>query len=411
MTVTRLGTANMYDRTINNINQQQQKLASQMEHASAGKSVIRASDDPVAAAQAERARTRLSRVDTDQRSLDAQTATVKYAESSLGEIYSAVQEFRSLLVNAGNGSYTQTERDALVAQMQSLRDQVLNYANRSDSNGLPLFGGLDSQQTPFPGGSSAMQAGQAANSEYGITSQLDGAAAFLSGKTGNGVLAVQLGRPDPSQPGQTLANQGKAWADVGMITDPRAATNAANPTSIAFAVAASGAITYTVDDGSGPSAAQPYTSGQAISVAGMSLTISGVPADGDGFTIAPSTQIDLFSVLDSAIATARNSGNLDGSTAYGSLAHGIAKSLSEIDTGLNRVSTVRSLAGDLLNQADRMGSTLLARSEQMEAQRSAAEDIDMVAALSQLKTQETTVSAALQSYATIQKLSLFNYIS
>lgn len=143
----------------------------------------------------------------------------------------------------------------------------------------------------------------------------------------------------------------------------------------------------------------------------MSLTISGVPADGDGFTIAPSTQIDLFSVLDSAIATARNSGNLDGSTAYGSLAHGIAKSLSEIDTGLNRVSTVRSLAGDLLNQADRMGSTLLARSEQMEAQRSAAEDIDMVAALSQLKTQETTVSAALQSYATIQKLSLFNYIS
>ena len=53
MSITRLGTASMYDRTINNINKQQAELTSQMEHSSAGKRVIRASDDPVAAAQAE----------------------------------------------------------------------------------------------------------------------------------------------------------------------------------------------------------------------------------------------------------------------------------------------------------------------------------------------------------------------
>jgi len=64
MSMTRIGTANMYDRTINNISKQQSDLASQMEHASAGKRVIRASDDPVAAAQAERARTRMARYET-----------------------------------------------------------------------------------------------------------------------------------------------------------------------------------------------------------------------------------------------------------------------------------------------------------------------------------------------------------
>lgn len=36
----------MYGRTINNISKQQSELASQMEHASAKKRVIRASDDP-----------------------------------------------------------------------------------------------------------------------------------------------------------------------------------------------------------------------------------------------------------------------------------------------------------------------------------------------------------------------------
>ena len=35
----------------------------------------------------------------------------------------------------------------------------------------------------------------------------------------------------------------------------------------------------------------------------------------------------------------------------------------------------------------------------------------MVIAISQMQTQQTAVSAALQSYASIQKLSLLNYIS
>ena len=77
--------------------------------------------------------------------------------------------------------------------------------------------------------------------------------------------------------------------------------------------------------------------------------------------------------LDRAIAVVRDNGNVDGSTAYGSLAHGITKSLTELDTAMNRVSTVRGLAGDLLNQAQRMGNTLLVREEQVEAQRVAAE--------------------------------------
>ena len=155
----------------------------------------------------------------------------------------------------------------------------------------------------------------------------------------------------------------------------------------------------------------PYTSGEAIMVAGMALTISGEPANGDKFVVSPSEDISIFEVLDQAIEQVRSNVNADGSTAYGALAHGLAKSMAEIDTQLNRIGTVRGVAGDLLNQAERMGTTLLARDEQMEAQRSAAEDIDMVEALSRLKTQETAVSAALQSYASIQKLSLFNYIN
>jgi flagellar hook-associated protein 3 FlgL len=425
MSISRLGTANMYDRTISNISKQQAELASQMEHASAGKRVLRASDDPVAAAQAERARTRLTRMETDQRMLDAQTATIKYGESTLGEINAAVQEFRSLLVQAGNGTYNQTQRDTLVEQLTSLRDQILKYSNRTDSNGLPLFRGLDTESSmPFPNGGQGIQSGQPNSSEYTITNSLDGALAFFSGKTGNGVLAVDIDG----------ANAGKAWADVGTITDPNATDlSATGPLTITFGEDADGNPTYSItyqqedpanpgtfltvpwEDANGdPVTDIAYKSGEAISVAGMKLTITGDTEVDDKFTVKPSTDQSIFDVLDQAIAEVKNNVKTDGSTDHGALAHGLAKTLAEIDTQLNRVSTVRGVAGDLLNQAERMGNTLLARNEQVEAQRVAAEDYDaegMVKALSQLKTQETAVSAALQSYASIQKLSLFNYIN
>jgi len=400
MSITRLSTANMYDRTINNISKQQTSLINQTEHVSAGKRVLRASDDPVAAAQAERARTRLDRVETDKRMLTAQTATIEYGESTLGEINDAVQQFRSLMVQAGNGTYNQTQRDTLVEQLQSLRDQILKYSNRTDSNGLPLFRGLDTAtNTPFPNGDKGIQTGQPNSNEYTITNSLDGGMAFFSGKTGNGVLAVGIG----------AGNTGTAWADVGTIADPAVATALTTPIDITFQGGANG-TEYSIDGGTTWTA---YKSGEAINVAGMKLTISGEPKAGDTFTVKPSETQSIFDALDQAIYEIKINVKTDGTTGHGGLAHGIAKSLSELDTALNRVSTVRGAAGDLLNQAKRMDSTLLLRDEQLQAQRVAAEDYDavgMVKALSQLKTQEATVSAALQSYASIQKLSLFDYI-
>lgn len=415
MTISRLGTANMYDRTIHNINKQQSELASQMEHTSAGMRVLRASDDPVAAAQAERARNRLERIASDQRGLDAQKATIEYGESTLGEINDALQAFRSLMVQAGNGVYNQVQRDTLVEQLISLREQISKYANRVDSNGLPLFRGLDTATSqPFPNDQEGIQSGQPNNGEFFIANALNGVQAFFTGKTGNGVLEIEPFLRDPvdDPEGDPIPNQGKAHADVGVIKVPAEAAQVTetDPLTITFQDNA-GVLEYSVDDGS---TWQPYQSGQAIAVAGMEVTIKGEPQDGDGFTIWPSETISIFGALDRAIAVVRDNGNFDGSTAYGTLAHGITQSLTELDTALNRVSTVRGLAGDLLNQAQRMGNTLLVREEQVETQRVAAEQYDaegMVRAIAQMQTQQTSVSAALQSYASIQKLSLFNYIN
>ena len=149
----------------------------------------------------------------------------------------------------------------------------------------------------------------------------------------------------------------------------------------------------------------PYKEGQAITVGGQQISIKGTPADGDSFTMSPSTRTDIFSVLDQAIATVK--GGTGGSTA---LQQGLGRALSELDSGMNRVQAMRSYAGDQLKRADGLESDMKDQALTQEGARSRAEDIDMITALSQVDTQKVGLQAALQSYAQMQKLSLFNYI-
>ena len=400
MSINRIGTANMYDSTISNLGSLQSSLVELMEKTTAGKRVLRASDDPVAAAQAERARTRITRSENEQRVLGFQRDVIAQGESELGKAHGALQDFRDLLLQAGNGSYDQVARDALVQQMESLRDQILGYANAKDSNGLPIFRGLGSSDTPLqsvpPGAQSSLNPGQNTGSDNGLPISLDGHAVWLNVPTGNGVFEV----------GSGASNAGKAWADAGSITDPSKVTG--DSYTLVFSKdPATGAVSYVINSSAGtstPSAA--YKAGEAITINGQQIVLKGEPANGDSFTMAPSKRTDIFTVLDQAINTVKSGTN--GSTA---LQQGLGRAMSELDSGMNRVQAVRSYAGDQLNRADRLESDMKDQALTQEGARSRAEDIDMITALSDVETQKVGLQAALQSYAQMQKLSLFNYIS
>ena len=150
-TIFRVGTANMYDNSIRNVSARQTSLVNLQENLTSGKRVVRASDDPVSAAQAERALTRISRIQTEQRALENQRNAIAQAESTMGDAIGLVQEARQLMVNAGNGALSSNERATIANQLQSLRDQLTAVANRTDTNGIPLLGALGSAQSPFKG--------------------------------------------------------------------------------------------------------------------------------------------------------------------------------------------------------------------------------------------------------------------
>lgn len=394
----RLGSANAYNNSLAQLTSYQTDLADLQEKLTAGKRVLRPSDDPTAAAQAERAMTRIGRIETEQRALNVQKNSMAMAESALGNATETLQAIRDLIVGAGNAGYTSVNRTSIAQQISALRDQLFAYANKADSNGVPLFGGLGSASAPFTDSAAGVTfngiAGQNAGSAVSIPSAMDGQAVWMNVPSGNGVFDVSLGG----------ANTGTVWTDVGQVTNPSAVTG--DNYAVTFTVAA-GVTTYDVVDTTTAttiSAGQPYTSGQTIQFDGMAIRVEGVPANGDAVQIAPSTTTNLFKVIDQAIA------GISGANNSNTLSQAFTRALAEIDTGMNRIQSARGLAGDLLNRADNIDSNQTTKSVQLEADRSRAEDIDMVKGISDFQNQQTGYDVALKTYAQVQRLSLFNYL-
>ena len=453
-TIFRVGTANMYDNAIRNVSARQTSLVNLQENLTSGKRVVRASDDPVSAAQAERALTRISRIQTEQRALENQRNAIAQAESTMGDAIGLVQEARQLMVSAGNGTLTSNDRATIANQLQSLRDQLTAVANRTDTNGIPLLGALGSAQSPFMGPLNstpdylfAGQAGQTASDGVTLPNTLDGDSAFMFDAKRDGSFHAAItpgtstvivpGATTPSVPAMGQPNRALTTSAITVAEGTNFNKNPATGLAYTYSVSFSNvtldpatntlSATYNVsstDPAFVPPAAQtlnPIKIGEKGEFninglpPGMSMkvttlptkavdgTITLSPANGDTINISP--QASVFSVIDKAIAEIKAAPNSNVA------AQAISQALANVDIGLERMSNIRSYAGELLNRADRITGDQEKRSVQLESDRSRAEDLDMIKGISDFQNQQTGYQAALQTYASVQKLSLFNYIS
>ena len=406
----RLGSANTYDRALQNLYSRQTELSNQQEKLTSGKNVNRPSDDPTGAAQAERALTRLARISSDNRSLEVQRSAITLAESTLGDATSLVQKLRELVITAGNAGYSASDRKSVAQEMTGVRDQLFALANARDANGTPLFGALGSASAPFTDSSGGVSfngvAGQRASTETSIPGTMDGQAVWMNVASGNGSFALSTG----------TGNTGNLWTNTGQVLTPASLTG--HNYTITFSVVGA-ATTYSVQDTTNipattvlpapavpPSPNPTYTPGQAITFDGLSLVANGAPANGDTVQVVPSTNTNLFKVMDDAI-TAIGDPNLTSSQR----AQAVGLALTQVDTGMNQLQAARSQAGEWMNRADNIQDAQEGRTLQLSADKSRAEELDMVKGISDFTRFQTGYQTALQSYAQVQKLSLFNFIS
>jgi len=405
----RISSANAYDTTIDTLQRRQTDLSDLQTRLTSGKRVLKASDDPAAAARAERALAAEMRSDTSQRSVEASKVIVSQTESALGDAGELLQQIRETLVASGNASYTDRERSQLAASLKGMRQQLLSVANRSDGAGSYLFGGQGSSQPPFIDKPAGVQfsgtSGQLqTDTDTVLPLSTDGAATWLNASTGNGVFVTSSALNSVS--GSEIAN---ATVDVGSVSDPSALFPVPDT---GYRIHFSSSSTYDIESYSLSSgltsyeSTGTYQSGVAIDLHGMSVTVSGSPTTGDQFNIEPSTPtLSVFDSIDQAIADLQTPNRTSAQRLQST-----AGSLRDIDSSMATLNLVRTAAGGTLNRIDIETSRLATQKLNAQTTRSNAEDLDMVEAIADFQNQQTGYEAALKSYSMVQKMSLFQYL-
>jgi len=405
----RISTLNQYDQGIASIESAQTLLAQTQLTLSTGKKVNTPSDDPIAATQILQT-TDAQSVNTQYASNQAVAKTLlTQTDSTLSQVTSVLQNVRTTLVSAGNGTLTTSNRSALAAQLQSQLGQLVGLANTQDAQGNYLFGGYQAASAPFSqtatgvtySGDDGVRAIQVTASRQ-IPATVSGDQVFQRIRSGNGVFVT----------GAVQTNTGNGSIDTGQVTTPSALTG--DQYSIQFTVAA-GQTTYAVTDTTtGQPVAAPatsgnaYTSGSAIAFDGVKFTISGTPSNGDAFSVGPSQNQSIFTTLQQAITMlqAPSSGSSSSSGALGSL----ATSIQNVDQAMSQVSSVQAGVGTRENELTALNSVNTAADLQDTTTLSGLQSTDMAKAASNLAEQQTVLSAAEESFAKVQGNSLFNYI-
>jgi len=400
----RISTAEFTAQAILAIDNQSSALQTTQNQLSTGLAVQTAADNPVAASQIVQLSQQQAQLTQYGSNLQSAQTRLTLEESSLSTATSNLQSIRDLAVQAGDASLNDSNRAQIATQIQTQIQALLGIANTKDSNGEYLFSGYATQTQPFAADSSGNVSyqGDAGNrliqisADQSVADSDTGASAFMNVAAGNGTFTTSA----------NAANTGSGIIDSGSVVD------SAQWVPDNYTLTFTSPTSYQIVDNTTGTTVVPngtYTNGTAIQFQGVQVTVSGSPAAGDSFAVAPSANQSLFATLTQL--TAVLSQPADSAASKAQLATSLGNALTNIDQDINHLSTVSASVGGRLNMLTAQSTTNTATSTALTTQQSGLQDVDYAKATTTLSQQMVGLQAAEQSYAAISQLSLFKYLS
>lgn len=194
-------------------------MARAQEQLATGRSLLRPSDDPIGASRSLSLRSQVAATERWQRAADIGRPVLQAASAALEQGTDLMAHARELVLQAMNGTLSETDRGLVAGELELVRDQLLDVANRQ-LNGRSLFSGTATDGPAFVeaqvggqlratyAGDAGAQAVQVA-SEVAVRLGLPGSEVFADGAyTGTsyaGLTGVAAGTtPDAGTGSETL---------------------------------------------------------------------------------------------------------------------------------------------------------------------------------------------------------------
>jgi flagellar hook-associated protein 3 FlgL len=396
----RISTAGIHHAALNALLGQQSVLSRTQQQIASGKRVQTPADDPVAAVHILELQRALA--ESDQFTLNADMAKNRLTleEQALADTNTLITRVRELTVQGNNGSVDPASRRMLATEVRSRLKELVDIANRRDANGEFLFSGYASMTQPFAQsgstigyfgdqGNRALQIGP----DQRIVDGHSGSDVFMAVTEGNGTFVTTA----------TAGNAGNGVIAGGTLVDPT--QWAPGDYTLRFTSATGD---YEILQGATVVATGAYTENSAISFNGANISMTGMPAQNDTFSIARSRSEDIFTTLGN-LATALESSTQTPAERAG-FNSDMATVLQQLDQAGDHLLGVRAEVGTRLSAIDNAQEALADRKVELETTTSQLRDLDYAEAVSRMNQQLVGLQAAQASYSRISQLSLFDYL-
>ena len=352
-----------------NLSSSSSSLATSLQRLSSGLRINSAKDDAAGMAISERMTTQIRGMNVAMRNANDGVSLAQTAEGSLDSVSNALQRIRELAVQSVNATNSASDRAALDAEAQQLKNEINRVATQTNFNGVKLLDGSFTNQV--------FQVGANSGETITVSSVVDAQSTAL----GTSQIATVTAAGAPAV--------GAILADDITITDAAGGT-----VFNVGAVAAGGTV---AEQGGNVSAAINAISGQ-----------TGVFATADAAGIVTLTSTHAFDITATAAAIT-NSGLAAGSTATAdhigfddvdiSTAGGANTAIVYMDAALTAVNTARADLGAIQTRFESVVSNLAINSENISAARGRIRDADFAAETANLTKNQILQQAGIAMLA------------
>jgi flagellar hook-associated protein 3 FlgL len=382
------------------LNQLESGISTTQNSISTGLSFTTASQNPVGAGLVSGYNQVLAQSQQYTSNAGSAQGSLNVEDSALTQLQNELQSLRTLALEANNATESPADRSAIATQVQQIQGSLLAVANTQDGSGNYIFAGYATQTQPFAlSATGATYSGDQGQRQVQIGAGQtvvvgdNGDLVFNQVKTGNGTFGVT----------QAAGNSGSGLIGAATVADPTAYNGGT------YTIEFTAPDTYQVlNSASAVVTSGTYTSGQAIAFAGLNVTLSGQPAAGDSFNVAPSTNQSIFATVQNLATALQQSGSSGASGTQ--LNNSIANAINNIDQALDQTQTVQSSVGARLNTITTQQSVATTQQTQLQQSITNLQGLNYASAITSLDSQNTTLSAAMQAFTLTQGLSLFKYL-
>jgi flagellar hook-associated protein 3 FlgL len=394
----RIATISFQQNATSQMQELQAELAKTQNDLATSTRLHSAADDPAAMTQVNTLNVQMSASQQYVTNGNYATSTLQLEEQAMSDATNVLQSARDLAVQANDASLSDSQRSDIAAQLSQQLQNLVAIGNRVDGSGNQLFAGNASGTVPFSqSGNTVAYSGSNQVSQIQIASNQrisagdTGATVFMNIPAGNGTFTTA----------GAAANTGTGSIGVGTVVTP------SSWVPDTYTIAFTSPTDYTVTNSAGTvvTTGNAFKDGDTIAFNGVQIPITGTPAAGDSFTVAKAGTASAFSTLSNLITTLT-----DPTLSSAQISSKIGGTLQQIDNAIDNMSNVSTSVGARINSITSSQDGAQVLQTNLTTAVSQLSDTDYAAAITKLNMQEVSLQAAQESYASIAKLSLFNYL-